>query len=915
MKSAEIRDSFIQYFAERGHRQVPSAPLVPHGDPTLLFTNAGMVQFKDYFLGSATPDFSRAVTAQKCMRVSGKHNDLENVGPSPRHHTFFEMLGNFSFGDYFKAEAIDFGWDLVTRVWGLPADRLFATVFEEDDEAFDLWLKVSGLPAERVRRCGAEDNFWAMGETGPCGPCSEIFVDLHPERPREDWEGGTESGRYLEIWNLVFMQLDRAADGSTTPLPKPSIDTGAGLERLAAVLQGVESNYDSDLFQPILAAAAALSGRRYGESSEVDVPLRVIADHLRAVSFLLADGVIPGNEGRGYVLRRVLRRAVRHGMGLGFEEPFLHRLVPVVGEVLGGAYPELGATERASVATVEAEEAKFLSTVAVASRQVQEAVEEARERGAEALPGETLFRFYDTYGLPLELLREIAEEERIGLDEEGFHRALEEQRSRSRAVGEGGKDRLGRAAAALRPGAAPDGSKGGGAAAEGADGEGRVALSGAPVFVGYERLVAEGAEVRAVARERGGRFDAIEALESGEAGVALVSPTPFYAEAGGQVGDRGTLSWPSGRAEVTDTQKDGAGSHLHFVRVSEGRLEAGATVTAAVDAALRRPTERNHTGTHLLHAALRHVLGEGVRQAGSLVAPDRLRFDFTYPGPVAAEDLRRIEEIVNRWVLEAEPTRITADRPFQEAVQAGAMALFGEKYGDLVRTVEVPGGVGSLELCGGCHVRNVGEIGPFLIVSERGIASGVRRIEALTGEGALAELRERGERLERAAAVLGVPPERLAEEIERERGRLRDLERELSSLRMRLVSGAETAEEGAREVEGIKVLAREVPPAPPQEMRTMADVLRGRLGSGVVVLASRRDDKVSLVAAVSADLTDRLHAGKLAQAVAERLGGKGGGRPDFAQAGGRDVDSLPEALAEVPDHVRALLAASAVAGT
>jgi alanyl-tRNA synthetase len=911
MKSAEIRDSFIQYFAERGHRRVASAPLVPHGDPTLLFTNAGMVQFKDYFLGSATPGFPRAVTAQKCMRVSGKHNDLENVGPSPRHHTFFEMLGNFSFGDYFKAEAIDFGWDLVTRVWGLPADRLFATVFEEDDEAFDLWLKVSGLSAERVRRCGVEDNFWAMGETGPCGPCSEIFVDLHPERPHEEWEDGTESGRYLEIWNLVFMQLDRAADGSTTPLPKPSIDTGAGLERLAAVLQGVESNYDSDLFQPILAAAAALAGRRYGESPEVDVSLRVVADHLRAVTFLLADGVIPGNEGRGYVLRRVLRRAVRHGMGLGFEEPFLHRLVPVVGEVLGGAYPELGATERASSATVEAEEAKFLSTVAVASRQVQEAVEEARERGTDTLAGATLFRFYDTYGLPLELLREIAEEERIGLDEEGFQRALEEQRARSRAAGAGGKDLLARAASALRLGDSADATvlPAGGEAAGGAPSAGPATSD----FVGYDRLVVDEAEILAVARERDGRFEAAETLASGESGVVSLAPTPFYAEAGGQVGDRGTLSWEGGEADVIDTQKDGSEAYLHFVRVIEGRLTAATVVAAAVDAGLRRPTERNHTGTHLLHAALRHVLGEGVRQAGSLVAPDRLRFDFTYPGPVAAEDLRRIEEIVNRWVLEAEPTRITADRPFQEAVQAGAMALFGEKYGDLVRTVEVPGGVGSLELCGGCHVRNVGEIGPFLIVSEKGIASGVRRIEALTGEGALAELRERGERLERAAAVLGVPPERLAEEVERERGRLRDLERELSSLRMRLVSGAETAEEGAREVEGINVLAREVPPAPPQEMRTMADLLRGRLGSGVVVLASRRDDKVSLVAAVSPDLTDRLHAGKLAQAIAERLGGKGGGRPDFAQAGGRDVDALPQALAEVPDHVRTLLAASAVA--
>jgi alanyl-tRNA synthetase len=675
-------------------------------------------------------------------------------------------------------------------------------------------------------------------------------------------------------------------------LPKPSIDTGAGLERLAAVLQGVESNYDSDLFQPILAAAARLAGRRYGEGPEADVSLRVIADHLRAVTFLLADGVIPGNEGRGYVLRRVLRRAVRHGMGLGFEEPFLHRLVPLVGEVLGEAYPQLGATEAASRATVEAEEAKFLSTVALASRQVQEAVERARERREDVLPGETLFRFYDTYGLPLELVREIAEEERVGLDEEGFRRALEEQRRRSRAAGDGGKDRLAAARQALR-----------------LDPEAE-----SPAFVGYDRLGVDAVLVRSLARRRDEDYESVDRLAAGEWGVVVLDPTPFYAEAGGQVGDRGELVWTGGRAEVVDTQKDGSGANLHVVRVIAGDLEGGRPVTARVDADRRRPTERNHTATHLLHAALRHLLGEGVRQAGSLVAPDRLRFDFTSPGPVGESVLRQVEDLVNHWVLEARPTRIEEDRPYEEALAAGAMALFGEKYGDRVRTVEVPGGVGSLELCGGCHVRNSGEIGPFLIVSEKGIASGVRRIEALTGEGALAELRLRGERLEQAAAVVGVPPERLAEELEKGRARLRETEQELARLRMHLLSAAGTGEEAVQTVEGIKVLAREVPAASAQEMRTMADGLRSRLGTGVVVLASRHEDKVSLIIAVTADLTDRLHAGKLAGAVAERLGGKGGGRPDFAQAGGRDVEALPAALAEVPDRVRELLAASPVAG-
>ncbi|HEX5760966.1 MAG TPA: alanine--tRNA ligase [Thermoanaerobaculia bacterium] len=873
MKSAEIRSSFLDFFAARGHRVQPSAPLVPHGDPTLLFTNAGMVPFKNAFLGVEPPPAPRAASVQKCLRVSGKHNDLENVGPSPRHHTFFEMLGNFSFGDYFKEEAIRSAWELVTEVWGLPPDRLAATVYEEDDEAHALWLRLSSLPPERVRRCGAADNFWAMGETGPCGPCSEIFVDLQSDRPPLPWDEGTESGRYLEIWNLVFMQYERDATGALAPLPKPSIDTGAGLERVSAVLQNVDSNYDTDLFHPILAAAADLARTRYGADAERDVSLRVIADHLRAVTFLLADGVIPGNEGRGYVLRRLLRRAVRHGMRVGFEEPFLHRLVPVLEQVMGGAYPELAATREASTATIRVEEEKFLGTLAVGARQVQEEIERARGTGAPVLPGEAVFRLYDTYGLPLEVIAEIAEEERMEVDRDGFERALGAQREQSRAATGDTQRRMRALQEALREaGELPPTS-----------------------FVGYATLEETARVLRVVALPDDPRTR-----------VVVTDRTPFYAESGGQVGDRGDILWAGGEADVLDAQKS-AGVTYHFVRRREGDLAEGVEVRLRVDPAHRIPTQRNHTATHLLHAVLRTVLGDHVRQAGSLVAPDRLRFDFTYPEPLSDEQRRVVEEMVNRWVLRAVPTAIS-ERSYQEALAAGAMALFGEKYGDRVRTVEVPGF--SLELCGGCHVRNTGEIGPFVILHERGIASGVRRIEALTGEGALAWLRERDSGLAAVEARLGVAGARAEEEVRALQKQVKDREAELARLRLQLVAGAPgagAAEEGT-EVDGVRVVAREVPPAPANELRNLADALRSKLGSGVVVLGSRDDGNVSLVAAVSKDLAGRVHAGELVKRVAALVGGAGGGRPDFAQAGGKAPEKLPEALAAVAEAVRGQLA-------
>ncbi len=895
MRSSEIRQSFVDYFRERGHRAVASSPLVPHGDATLLFTNAGMVQFKDFFTGAARPEFPRAVTVQKCLRVSGKHNDLENVGPSPRHHTFFEMLGNFSFGDYFKPEAIEFGWELVTGVWGLDPGHLFASVYEQDDEAAELWRKISRLPPERIVRCGEKDNFWAMGETGPCGPCSEIYVDRQPDLPQVGWDEGTDSGRYLEIWNLVFMQYERAAGGLLTPLPKPSIDTGAGLERVAAVVAGVDSNYDTDLFQPILAGAASLAGTAYGRDAQHDTSLRVIADHLRATAFLLADGVIPTNDGRGYVLRRLLRRAVRHGMRVGFEEPFLCRLLPIVDEAMAGAYPELKATQSASTATIRAEEEKFFDTVAIGSRMVQEGIEEAKRAGRKVLAGEQVFRLYDTYGLPIQLLREIAEEERFGVDEAGFEAAIAGQRERSRAA----------TGSALRSKQFVESALA------------RIPEAQTPTrFEGYEKLSVKGVNVVAAVAsaepprgssesgESTGSADLLEGIGLGESGVLVLDRTVFYAESGGEVGDQGEIRWPGGRAQVEDTTKDNAGRVLHWVKVAEGALRRPfPLLELLVSESYRRATQRNHTATHLLHAALRSVLGEGVRQAGSLVAPEHLRFDFTYGKPLTEEERRRVEELVDAWVLKAVPTRITADRDPKEAIAAGAMALFGEKYGDRVRTVEVPGF--SLELCGGCHVANTGEIGPFVLRSERGVASGVRRIEALTGEGALRFLRQRDQDLAEVESVLGAAPGQAEAELAKLKRDLREREAELARLRVQMVSGTTTASE-EQLVAGIRVLVREVPTAPPAELRNMADLLRSRLGSGVVVLGTRSDGKVALIAAVTDDLKARVPAGKLLKALAGRIGGSGGGRDDFAQAGGKEPERLPEALAGVAGAVAEL---------
>ena len=886
MLSRDIRRSFIDFYAGRGHAEVASSPLVPRDDPTLLFVNAGMVQFKNYFLGVEKPDSPRAVTSQKCLRVSGKHNDLENVGPSPRHHTFFEMLGNFSFGDYFKEEAIASAWELVTGVWGLPPANLFATVFREDDEAADLWVRLSGLPPERVLRCGEKDNFWAMGDTGPCGPCSEIFVDTAPHLPEVAWEEGEESGRYLEIWNLVFMQFERHDDGRSEPLPNPSIDTGAGLERVAAVLQGLESNYDTDLFGPVLEAVAGEAGREYGRDPEADVSMRVVADHLRAVGFLLADGVLPSNEGRGYVLRRILRRASRHGMKLGFEEPFMAALLPSLEEAFAGHYPELEAAREPSSATVTAEETRFLETIAVGAGKVQQAIEEARAGGRSALGGEQVFRLYDTFGLPIETVREIAEEEQFGIDEEGFEAALQGQRARSRA-----RSLRGGAAAGLTLSVSLS------------DAEGRLAPPRRSRFTGYGDLEARGSVGFLWAPSEGDE-KAKQVHRLAGSGLAAFDRTPFYAEAGGQVGDVGRVSWSGGEAKVLDTFRDGE-LIVHRVEVTDGRLERDADVDLLVDRERRESAQRHHTATHLLHAALRQHLGAGVRQAGSLVHPDRLRFDFTHGAPVTEEQQEAIEDTVNEWVRRAVPVEIT-ERSYDEAVAAGAMALFGEKYGDRVRTVEVPDF--SLELCGGCHVGNTGEIGLVSLVGERGVAAGVRRIEALAGDRAERLHRDRAHLLATLESEIGASGEQAAAEVRALKERLREVERELSKLRLGLLAGdgkparGPSADGDTRRVGGVDVVLREVPASNVGELRNLADVLRSRLGSGVVVLGALDEGKVKLVASVTRDLQDRVDASAVARAMGSAISGSGGGRKDFAQAGGRAENLLP-AFAAAERHI------------
>jgi alanyl-tRNA synthetase len=866
--SSELRQAFLDFFAERGHEVVASSPLVPANDPTLLFTNAGMVQFKDVFLGRESRTIPRAASAQRCVRAGGKHNDLENVGYTARHHTFFEMLGNFSFGDYFKREAIHYAWEFITQVLHLPPERLFCTVFDDDDEAASIWLEEIGIDPRRFARMGEKDNFWAMGETGPCGPCSEIFYDHGSDIP-----GGppgspdADGDRFIEIWNLVFMQFDRDAAGVLTPLPKPSVDTGMGLERLAAVMQGVHSNYEIDLFENLIEAAAAITGAVDPQSKS----LHVIADHIRACSFLIADGVLPGNEGRGYVLRRIIRRAIRHGYKLGVEDTFFYKLVASLGAQMGEAYPELVARRAHVERVLQQEEIRFAETLSQGMRLLEDAIAGLPAGGV--IPGETVFKLYDTYGFPEDLTADIARERYLRVDTDGFATLMAAQRERARK------------ASRFDAGVSD-----------------KPMLDRATEFLGYEALEAE-ARVAALF-DAGGQ--AIGMLDAGQTGTVVLDRTPFYAESGGQVGDTGTLSGGGLRFDVGDTIKLGA-AYGHVGRVASGAIKTGATVTASVDAERRAAIVLNHSATHLLHAALRRTLGEHVQQKGSLVAPDRLRFDFAHYEPLTPAQLAEIEVLVNAQIRANSAAEIRVVG-YDEAIASGALAFFGDKYGDRVRVLKL--GDFSTELCGGTHVARAGDIGLFKITSETGIAAGVRRIEAVTGRGALDWIGAGEQVLKSVAALLKGSRDEVGAKVAQLVERTRQLEREVQSLKAKVASGSSRDLLGeAREVNGIKVLVARLDGADSKALQEAADLFKDKLGSGVVVLGGVEDDKVRLVAGVTKDLTAKLKAGQLIQLVANRVGGSGGGRPDFAQGGGTLPDKLDEALALIEPAVAAAFAA------
>ena len=900
MNGNEIRQKFLDYFAQRGHTLVASSALVPHDDPTLLFTNAGMVQFKKVFTGEEQRDYRRAVTCQRCVRAGGKHNDLDNVGYTARHHTFFEMLGNFSFGDYFKEEAIRLAWDFLTREIGLSPANLWVSVYEEDDEAYRIWEQIEGLPPGRIVRMGEKDNFWAMGDTGPCGPCSEIHIDQGAAISCENPDCGVicDCDRFLEIWNLVFMQYERDAAGNLNPLPKPSIDTGMGLERIAAVTQGKHNNYDSDLFQPIIARACELAGVKYGPDSRTNTALRVIADHARATTFLVADGVLPSNEGRGYVLRRIMRRAVRFGRTLGLTEPFLGAVCLTVLETMGKAWPHLEDSRELLVKVVRYEEERFLETLdhglSLLEQEVQklraagpvaakEALEQIQEteptslRGAVErlrLSGDFVFKLYDTYGFPVDIAKDVAQEEGLLVDEEGFNVAMAKQREQSRKSWKGGGlGELGPGFRALQE------------------------LGTRTEFVGYDTRRHQ-APLLAVIAEEG---QSLEEAASG-ARVALVcAATPFYAEAGGQVGDRGEISGPAGRARVLNTVKVGENLIAHRAEVTEGVLRPGDEVLLAVTEGRRRMIAANHTATHLLHAALRRVLGEHVKQAGSLVEPDRLRFDFTHFSPLSRAEIRRVEQLVNEEIRANTRLNVALLRR-EEALQSGAAALFGEKYGETVRVVAV--GDFSKELCGGTHVGATGEIGLFKIVSESGIAASTRRIEGCCGAVALGRTQELEDEVLEFAAKLKTSPAELALRLEKLLARQKELERQAAELAARAARfDYEAVLSEATEVNGVRVLACRLEADSAKTLREAGDRLRDKMGSGIAVLAADLQGKVGLLALVSKDLTSRYRAGEIVKQVARLVGGSGGGRPDMAQAGGSQPEKIAEALAAVPKIV------------
>jgi alanyl-tRNA synthetase len=866
---SQLRKKFLDYFASKGHTIVSSSSLVPHNDPTLLFTNAGMNQFKDCFLGAEKRDYVRATTSQKCVRAGGKHNDLENVGRTARHHTFFEMLGNFSFGDYFKKDAIAYAWEFLTVDLGLDKDKLYVTVYTDDDEAADIWHQQEGVPRERIFRFGEKDNFWSMGDTGPCGPCSEIFWDNGPEIGcgRPECAVGCDCDRYMEIWNNVFMQFNRSADGTLTPLPKPSVDTGMGLERICTVMQGVKSNYDTDLLRGIIAYIEQLSGSIYrGSNSDSDVSMRVIADHSRATAYLIADGVMPANEGRGYVLRRIMRRAMRHAKMLGFDDPVLFKTAVFVLESMAGAYPEEAGRKEFVAKVVKNEEERFIQTLGNGLRILEEEVAKLRAANQSLIPGATVFKLYDTFGFPVDLTADIVEKDGFSLDHPGFEACMAEQRKKAREHWKGsGEETI---AAVYR----------------------QLLESGIKSeFIGYQATRGD-STIRALIKDG----EPIDQAVAGDEVEVITSLTPFYGESGGQVGDRGSIVTPGAKLDVTDTLKPLTNLTVHVARVTSGTLKIGEAADLLVDADARQATALNHTATHILQAVLIEVLGNHVKQAGSLVGPERLRFDFTHFSAMSEAELETVERLVNERIRQNRGVQVE-EMAADDAIAAGATALFGEKYGDRVRVVSV--GDFSMELCGGTHTHAAGDIGLFKIIQESGIAAGVRRIEAATGARALEIIRQQEAVIEQAATLLKSDSSQLESRIRKLLEHQRELERQVESLRGKLQSGqAGQLLDAVREVSGVKILAVKVDSMDGRQLREMADQLRDKLGSGVLVIGCEQEGKANLLVAVSKDLTDRLHAGNLIRRLAELVGGKGGGRPDLAQAGGSNPQQLQAAL-------------------
>ena len=868
MKANELRKLFLDYFAARGHKIVPSSSLVPRNDPTLLFTNAGMVQFKSVFLGEDVRDYKRATTSQKCVRAGGKHNDLENVGHTARHHTFFEMLGNFSFGDYFKKEAIVFAWDFLTEVVKLPKEKLWVTIYKDDDEAFHLWQDVAKIPAERIVRLGEKDNFWSMGDTGPCGPCSEIIIDQGEDIScgKPDCAVGCDCDRYLEIWNLVFMQYNRDETGKLTPLPKPSIDTGMGLERLSSVVQKVRTNFETDLFQSIIRQIAALAGVPYHKDEQSDISYQVIADHLRAMTFLVSDGVLPSNEGRGYVLRRIIRRASRYARLIGINKPILYKLTGAVVDEMREAYPELVDSREHVAKVVLNEEERFATTLESGLALLNDTAEKLKASGATAIPGDVLFKLYDTFGFPLDLVADMARDLHLELDEDGYRRAMQEQREKARASWAGsGEQKVKPVYKELSASVAKQ------------------------VFIGYETIEGTGSVIAIIKGD-----SMVSEAHDGDEVEIILDQTPFYAASGGQVGDKGELLGEAAKFEVLDTIKPVENLIVHKGKVKKGTFKTGDAVLAKVEADGRADTARHHTVTHILHATLRSVLGEHVKQAGSLVSPERLRFDFTHYTALTDRERERIEEIVNERIIENHPVE-TVVMDIDQAVASGAMALFDEKYGDKVRVVTVK--EVSKELCGGTHTNASGDIGSFKIISEAGVAAGVRRIEAVAGRRAYQLYKREEQDLREIAQLLKTADLDVVPRVEKLVAQVRSLEREIDHYKHKLQSSqAGDVMSEVKDVKGVKVLVKRVDNMEQKDLRDFGDKLRDKLGSGILALGSAKDDKVSLIVMVTKDLTTRFHAGQIIKQMAPILGGTGGGKPDLAQTGGKDPAKLDAAL-------------------